>query len=80
MSERPSDSGGLSSGDPLGGGGAPEPPRHESGLPGSPPAPTARRRARLRLAAAPGADGPVAPVGSGAATCSRAGGRASARS
>ena len=31
MTESPSGSGGLSSGDPLGGG-APEPPRHPSGL------------------------------------------------
>ena len=35
MSERPGDSGGLTSGDPLGGGsGRRAPPRHESGLPG----------------------------------------------
>ncbi len=46
MSER--DSGGLTSGDPLGG--TAEPPRHESGLPGytSPPP--------------PGAGGPVSPA------------------
>jgi uncharacterized RDD family membrane protein YckC len=50
MSERSGDSGDLTSGDPLGGGGAPEAPRHESGLPGytSPPP--------------PGAGGPVAPA------------------
>ena len=48
MSERPGDSGGLTSGDPLGE--TAEPPRHESGLPGytSPPP--------------PGAGGPVAPA------------------
>jgi uncharacterized RDD family membrane protein YckC len=52
MTERPSDSGGMTSGDPLGGV-APEPPRHESGLPGySSPAP-------------PGAGGPVAHGGYG---------------
>jgi uncharacterized RDD family membrane protein YckC len=53
MTERPSDSGGMTSGDPLGGGGAPEAPRHESGLPGysSPPP--------------PGAGGPVAHGGYG---------------
>jgi uncharacterized RDD family membrane protein YckC len=50
MSERSGDSGDLTSGDPLGGGTAPEAPRHESGLPGytSPPP--------------PGAGGPVAPT------------------
>jgi uncharacterized RDD family membrane protein YckC len=48
MSERPGDSGGLSSGDPLSGGGQPAPPQHESGLPGyTSPAP-------------PGAGGPPA--------------------
>jgi uncharacterized RDD family membrane protein YckC len=51
MSERPGDSGGLSSGDPLSGGGQPAPPQHESGLPGyTSPAP-------------PGAGGPPAPMG-----------------
>jgi uncharacterized RDD family membrane protein YckC len=51
MSERPGDSGGLSSGDPLSGGGQPAPPQHESGLPGyTSPAP-------------PGAGGPPAPAG-----------------
>jgi|SRR5215203_732170 len=51
MSERSGDSGGITPGDPLGGGSAPEAPRHESGLPGytSPPP--------------PGAGGPVAPAG-----------------
>jgi uncharacterized RDD family membrane protein YckC len=50
MSERSGDSGGITSGDPLGGGPAPEAPRHESGLPGyTSPAP-------------PGAGGPVAPA------------------
>jgi uncharacterized RDD family membrane protein YckC len=39
MAERPSGSGGLSSGDPLSGGSAPEAPRHPSGLPGSAPGP-----------------------------------------
>jgi uncharacterized RDD family membrane protein YckC len=49
MSERPGDSGGMTSGDPLGGGATDAPP-HESGLPGytSPPP--------------PGAGGPVAPA------------------
>jgi uncharacterized RDD family membrane protein YckC len=49
MSERPGDSGGMTSGDPLGGGTTDAPP-HESGLPGytSPPP--------------PGAGGPVAPA------------------
>ena len=49
MSERSGDSGGFTSGDPLGGGSTAEPPRHESGLPGytSPPP--------------PGAGGPVSP-------------------
>lgn len=50
MSERSGDSGGMTSGDPLGGDTAPEAPRHESGLPGyTSPAP-------------PGAGGPVAPA------------------
>ena len=50
MSERSGDSGGITPGDPLGGGTAPEAPRHESGLPGyTSPAP-------------PGAGGPVAPA------------------
>jgi uncharacterized RDD family membrane protein YckC len=50
MSERPGDSGGLTSGDPLGGGGTTDAPPHESGLPGytSPPP--------------PGAGGPVTPA------------------
>ena len=49
MSERPGDSGGITSGDPLGGG-TPDAPPHESGLPGytSPPP--------------PGAGGPVRPA------------------
>src|SRR4051794_21273389 len=51
MTERPSDSGGTTSGDPLGGGAAPEAPRHESGLPGYTSAPP------------PGAGGPVAHGG-----------------
>jgi len=51
MSERPGDTGGLSSGDPLGGGSdRPAPPQHDSGLPGyTSPAP-------------PGAGGPVSPA------------------
>jgi uncharacterized RDD family membrane protein YckC len=61
MTERPSDSGGLSSGDPLGGGGAPEPPRHESGLPGAPPAPERPSTAPgYGSPPPPGAGGPVA--------------------
>ena len=66
MTERPSDSGGLSSGDPLSGGGAPEPPRHESGLPGAPPAP--ERPSTLPGYGSPpppGAGGPVAPAAYG---------------
>jgi uncharacterized RDD family membrane protein YckC len=66
MTERPSDSSGLSSGDPLGGGGAPEPPRHESGLPGAPPAP--ERPGSLPGYGSPpppGAGGPVAPAAYG---------------
>jgi uncharacterized RDD family membrane protein YckC len=66
MTERPSDSGGLSSGDPLGGGGAPEPPRHPSGLPGAPPAP--ERPETLPGYGSPpppGAGGPVAPASYG---------------
>jgi len=54
MSERPSDSGGLSSGDPLGGQPSTDPPPHESGLPGySSPAPPG----------AGGVGGPVSPAG-----------------
>ncbi len=65
MTERPSDSGGLSSGDPLGGG-APEPPRHPSGLPGAPPAPE-RPEALPGYGSPPppGAGGPVAPAAYG---------------
>src|SRR5918997_1628618 len=71
MTERPSDSGGLSSGDPLTGGADPEPPRHPSGLPGAPPAP--ERPAPERPAPSPGyasppppgAGGPVAPAAYG---------------
>jgi uncharacterized RDD family membrane protein YckC len=50
MSERPGESGGMTSGDPLGGGTTDDSPPHESGLPGytSPPP--------------PGAGGPVAPA------------------
>ena len=61
MTESTSGSGGLSSGDPLGGGGAPEPPRHESGLPGAPPAPERPRTAPgYGSPPPPGAGGPVA--------------------
>jgi uncharacterized RDD family membrane protein YckC len=66
MTERPSGSGGLSSGDPLGGDGVPEPPRHESGLPGAPPAP--ERPETLPGYGSPpppGAGGPVAPAAYG---------------
>ena len=78
MTESPSGSGGLSSGDPLGGGGAPEPPRHESGLPGAPPAPERPSTAPgYGSPPPPGAGGPVArpptAATSWAATCSRAG-------
>src|SRR5215217_5981336 len=63
MSERPSDSGGLSQGDPLGGDSAPPPPRHESGLPGV-PAPE-RPAPGYTSAPPPGAGGPVAPAAYG---------------
>ena len=54
MSERPSDSGGLSSGDPLGGQPSSDAPPHESGLPGyTSPAPPG----------AGGVGGPVSPAG-----------------
>jgi uncharacterized RDD family membrane protein YckC len=53
MSERPGDSGGMTSGDPLGGGGQSAPPQHESGLPGYTTPPP------------PGAGGPPAPVSHG---------------
>ena len=63
MTESSSGSGGLSSGDPLGGGGAPEPPRHESGLPGAPPAPERPSTAPgYGSPPPPGAGGPVAPA------------------
>jgi uncharacterized RDD family membrane protein YckC len=61
MTESPGGSGGLSSGDPLGGGGAPEPPRHESGLPAAPPAPE-RPYPGYGTPPPPGAGGPVAPA------------------
>jgi uncharacterized RDD family membrane protein YckC len=65
MTERPSDSG-LSSGDPLSGGGAPEPPRHESGLPGAPPAPERPGSPPgYGSPPPPGAGGPVAPAAYG---------------
>ena len=63
MTESSSGSGGLSSGDPLGGGAAPEPPRHESGLPGAPPAPERPSTAPgYGSPPPPGAGGPVAPA------------------
>jgi uncharacterized RDD family membrane protein YckC len=63
MTESSSGSGGLSSGDPLGGGGAPESPRHESGLPGAPPAPERPSTAPgYGSPPPPGAGGPVAPA------------------
>jgi uncharacterized RDD family membrane protein YckC len=60
MAQSPSGSGGLSSGDPLGGGA--EPPRHESGLPGPPPA-TERPSTAPGYGPPPppGAGGPIAP-------------------
>jgi uncharacterized RDD family membrane protein YckC len=62
MTQSSSGSGGLSSGDPLGGGGAPEPPRHESGLPGAPPAPERPSTAPgYGSPPPPGAGGPIAP-------------------
>jgi len=64
MTERPSDSSGLSSGDPLGGGSEPEPPRHESGLPAAPPAPE-RPAPGYTSAPPPGAGGPVAAASYG---------------
>jgi uncharacterized RDD family membrane protein YckC len=66
MTERPSQSGGLSSGDPLSGGSTPEPPRHESGLPGAPPAPERPAPAPgYASPPPPGAGGPVAPAAHG---------------
>jgi uncharacterized RDD family membrane protein YckC len=62
MTQSSSGSGGLSSGDPLRGGGVPEPPRHESGLPGGPPAP--ERPSTVPDDGSPpppGAGGPLAP-------------------
>jgi uncharacterized RDD family membrane protein YckC len=69
MTESPSGSGGLSSGDPLGGGGAPEPPRHESGLPGAPPAPERPSSAPgYGSPPPPGAGGPIAQPAYGGVT------------
>jgi uncharacterized RDD family membrane protein YckC len=66
MTDSSSGSGGLSSGDPLGGGGAPEPPRHESGLPGAPPAPERPSPVPgYGSPPPPGAGGPVAPAAYG---------------
>jgi uncharacterized RDD family membrane protein YckC len=60
MAQSSSGPGGLSSGDPLGGGA--EPPRHESGLPGPPPAPERPRTAPgYGSPPPPGAGGPIAP-------------------
>src|SRR4051812_35758315 len=63
MSEPPGPSGGLSPGDPLGGEPAPEPPRHESGLPEAPPAP--ERGTGYTSSPPPGAGGPIAPASHG---------------
>jgi uncharacterized RDD family membrane protein YckC len=66
MTERPGGTGGLSSGDPLSGGSAPEPPRHPSGLPGTAPGP--ERPAPVPGYGSPpppGAGGPVAYQGPG---------------
>jgi uncharacterized RDD family membrane protein YckC len=69
MTQSSSGSGGLSSGDPLGGGGAPEPPRHESGLPGAPPAPEHPSSAPgYGSPPPPGAGGPVAQPAYGGVT------------
>ena len=69
MTESSSGSGGLSSGDPLGGGRAPEPPRHESGLPGAPPAPERPSSAPgYGSPPPPGAGGPVAQPAYGGVT------------
>jgi uncharacterized RDD family membrane protein YckC len=60
MAQSSSGPGGLSSGDPLGGGA--EPPRHESGLPGPPPAPERPSTAPgYGSPPPPGAGGPIAP-------------------
>jgi uncharacterized RDD family membrane protein YckC len=65
MSEPPRGSGGLSPGDPLGGGR----PRHESGLPGIPPAPERPAPGSgYSSAPPPGAGGPIAPPGHGDVT------------
>src|SRR3954465_13730081 len=66
MSEPPSGAGGLSPGDPLGGGPAAEPPRHDSGLPGIPPAPERPAPGPgYSSPPPPGAGGPVAPASHG---------------
>src|SRR3954451_14778059 len=66
MSEPSSPSGGLSPGDPLGGEPAAEPPRHESGLPGVPPAPERPAPGPgYTSAPPPGAGGPIAPASHG---------------
>lgn len=60
MTERSSESGDLTSGDPLGGGGgAEQPPRHESGLPGVPRGPESAQGAGYTSPAPPGAGGAV---------------------
>jgi uncharacterized RDD family membrane protein YckC len=66
MSEPPSGTGGLSPGDPLGGGPESEPPRHESGLPGAPPAPERPAPGTgYTSPPPPGAGGPVGPASHG---------------
>jgi uncharacterized RDD family membrane protein YckC len=66
MSEPPSGAGGLSPGDPLAGDPAAEPPRHESGLPGIPPAPERPAPGPgYSSPPPPGAGGPIAPASHG---------------
>jgi uncharacterized RDD family membrane protein YckC len=57
MTERSSDSGDFTSGDPLGGGGGAEPPRHESGLPAAPRGPEAPPSPGYTSPPPPGAGG-----------------------
>jgi uncharacterized RDD family membrane protein YckC len=60
MTERSSESGDLTSGDPLGGdGGTSQPPPHESGLPGVPRGPESALGAGYTSPAPPGAGGAV---------------------
>src|SRR3954471_11467471 len=66
MSEPPSGSGGLSPGDPLGGGPVSGQPRHKPGLPDMPPAPERPGPGfGYTSAPPPGAGGPIAPPGHG---------------